>query len=154
MNEKPQKRLVGLIEYLETVGEKALGYACGGTLASVSIVLLLWSVFGIIVGAIHIYSRNLEYAIFYWAGSAVVAGMGMVARWFAKALFKEAKKIAPVVLRTKAAQNQLSDAESLVRASDLPPSHQQAELLRAAQPGQEMPPEELLRATQGNKPYE
>ena len=92
MNEKPQKRLVGLIEYLETVGEKALGYACGGTLASVSIVLLLWSVFGIIVGAIHIYSRNLEYAIFYWAGSAVVAGMGMVARWFAKALFKEAKK--------------------------------------------------------------
>ena len=40
----------------------------------------------------------------------------------------------------------LPPEESLLRPSDLPPSHQQAELLRAAKPGQETPPEELLRA--------
>ncbi len=48
----------------------------------------------------------------------------------------------------------LPEVETLVRASDLPPSHQQAELLRAAQPGQETSPEELLRATQGNRDNE
>ena len=41
--------------------------------------------------------------------------------------------------------------DTLLRASDLPPSHQQAELLRAAKPGQETPPEELLRAGQENR---
>lgn len=41
-----------------------------------------------------------------------------------------------------------SAEESLVRASDLPPTHPRAELLRATPYGQETPAEELLRATQ------
>jgi len=38
------------------------------------------------------------------------------------------------------------EVETLIRPSDLPPSNQQAELLRAAQDGKETPAEELLRA--------
>jgi hypothetical protein len=41
----------------------------------------------------------------------------------------------------------IPEEETLVRASDIPPSHQQAELLRAAPQGSETLAEELLRAT-------
>ncbi|HLK57424.1 MAG TPA: hypothetical protein VKU00_12715 [Chthonomonadaceae bacterium] len=40
--------------------------------------------------------------------------------------------------------------ETLVRGSDLPPTEQQNELLRAVQQGQETPTEQLLRASQTN----
>ena len=54
-----------------------------------------------------------------------------------------AERVTPITRRNT---GDIPEVESLVRPSDLPPSHQQAELLRAAKPGQETPPEELLRA--------
>lgn len=42
---------------------------------------------------------------------------------------------------------QLSLRQTLLRGSDVPPTVQQAELLRAIQAGQETPQEQLLRAT-------
>jgi hypothetical protein len=64
----------------------------------------------------------------------------------ARNLFREAKAIERVAPITRHNTGHLPAAETLVRASDLPPSHQQAELLRAAPQGSETPAEELLRA--------
>ncbi|MCW3099374.1 MAG: hypothetical protein JWL77_4992 [Chthonomonadaceae bacterium] len=151
MSEKPQKRLVGLIEYLEKASEKAETYAFASTFGCVGVVLLLWSVIGIVAGGYNAYRRDIGYAIFVWTGSAVVAGLGLGALRCAKSLFREAKQIVPVALLTKASLNRLPAVETLVRASDLPPAHQQSELLRAAPQGSETPPEELLRATTNSK---
>lgn len=58
------------------------------------------------------------------------------------------RRIKPVISRTSYNTGDLPEVETLVRASDLPPSDQQAELLRGvALPSSETPPEELLRAT-------
>ncbi|MCW3098546.1 MAG: hypothetical protein JWL77_4164 [Chthonomonadaceae bacterium] len=147
MSEKPQKRLVSLMEYLEKASEKAETYTFASAFGCVGIVMLLWSVIGIVAGGYSAYQRDIGYAVFVWTGSAVVAGLGLGALWCAKYLFREAKQIAPVALLTKASLNRLPEIETLVRASDVPPSHQQAELLRAAQYGKETPAEELLRAS-------
>ena len=56
------------------------------------------------------------------------------------------ERVAPITHRNT---HRLPPEESLVRPSELPPSQQQAELLRAAPFGRETPPAELLRATQG-----
>jgi len=61
-------------------------------------------------------------------------------------LFKKEGKIERVVPITQHNTSSLPPAESLVRASSIPPS-QQAELLRSAQYGEETPAEELLRAS-------
>jgi len=62
-------------------------------------------------------------------------------------LFKKERTIERVAPITRHSTSFLPPKESLVRASDLPPSQQQAELLRAAPRGSETPTEELLRAT-------
>jgi len=62
-------------------------------------------------------------------------------------LFKKERTIERVAPITRHSTSFLPPQESLVRASDLPPSQQQAELLRAAPRGSETPTEELLRAT-------
>lgn len=149
--EKPKKRLVGLMEYLEEASEKAETYAFASAFGCVGVVMLLWSVVGIVAGAYNAYLGDTGYAIFVWTGSAVVAGLGLGSLWCAKSLFREAKQIAPVALLTKASLNRLPDAEALVRASGIPPAQQCAELLRAAQNGKETPPEELLRAVQEDR---
>ena len=67
--------------------------------------------------------------------------------WLGKSMFKKAQRIEPVALLKRQSVIPLPEAETLVRASELPPSHQQAELLRAAPQGSETPVAELLRAT-------
>ena len=57
----------------------------------------------------------------------------------------------PLIPLTDRNAHLLPVEETLVRGSDLPPTIQQAELLRATQAGQEIAPEELLRATAGKK---
>jgi len=141
------KRLVGLIEYLEKISEKAETYAFASGFGCAGVILLLCSVIGIVAGGLNAYKGVIDSAILVWAGSAVAAGLGLGALWCAKYLFNEARQIAPVALLTKASLNHLPEIETLVRPSDLPPTHQQAELLRAAPQGIETPPEELLRAT-------
>lgn len=64
-----------------------------------------------------------------------------------KSFFTSAREIEPVAPITRHNTGDLPAVETLVRPSELPPSHQQTELLRAARHGQETPAEELLRAT-------
>ena len=81
-------------------------------------------------------------------GMGPVYGMGApLMLLLAFYLFKKGRKVERVVPITKRTTSTLPPEESLVRASNLPPSQQQAELLRAAQHGKETPSEELLRAT-------
>ncbi len=63
--------------------------------------------------------------------------------------FKAGSGVESVRLITPRNHHPAPSEECLVRPSDLPPSQQQAELLRPGQSGQETPPEELLRATCG-----
>ena len=82
------------------------------------------------------------------------AWIPIIILWNGWRFFVEAKQIKPV--RPVIAHNahRFLPKEILLRSSELPSSQQQVELLRAAQPGQETPPEELLRATQWNKDNE
>jgi hypothetical protein len=155
MSEKPEKRLVGRKQYLEARAKKGANYSlavvfgCGG----------LW---GLILGT------TLFFAGFYrlvnprepadepWflflSISVLTIGFGIAAMWGAKSLYDHGKKIKSVTLITRHNTGDLPEVETLVRASDLPPSHQQAELLRGvALPSSETPPEELLRATTKSK---
>jgi len=59
-----------------------------------------------------------------------------------------AQEIEPVAPITRHNTGRLPEIETLVRPSDIPLSHQRAELLRATEPGQETPAEELLRSTE------
>jgi len=62
--------------------------------------------------------------------------------------FIRARTIEPVAAIIRHNSGQLPEVETLVRASEVPPPHHQAELLRGvAPPTSETPPEELLRAT-------
>ncbi len=77
----------------------------------------------------------------------VSAGMFFAAFRF----YTNEQKVKRVVPITKRSSHLLPPEETLVRPSDLPRSHQQAELLRAATHGSETPAEELLRATTNSK---
>lgn len=83
------------------------------------------------------------------SGSAfeILFYLSIAAVWSGPSHFIAAKQIKPV--RPVIAHNahKFTPREILLRASDLPPSHQQAELLRAAPQGCETPAEDLLRAT-------
>ena len=90
----------------------------------------------------------------FFRGSGVSLILSLGAFCVCMLFHMRARTIEPIVQVTRHNTGSLPEVETLVRASDLPPSHQQAELLRAAQPVQETPPEELLRATQGSRDAE
>jgi hypothetical protein len=77
--------------------------------------------------------------------------LGILTLWVGKSMYTRAGNMEPVTLITRHNIADLPAVETLVRASALPPSHQQSELLRAAPQGSETPPEELLRATTNSK---
>ena len=60
-----------------------------------------------------------------------------------------ARALSSVELVTESGSHLLPLQDTLLRGSDLPPTGQQAELLRAAQAGLETPAEELLRSSSG-----
>ena len=144
---KPRKRLVGWKQYAWTTWAKGIGYSgttfvtCCGVGFLVLGLILLWQGFPI---------ESAE------GMSIVMGGVGccigsLLTLWYATTLFKDAQQIEPVELITKHNVKDLPEVETLVRASDLPHSLPQAELLRAAAQGSETPAEELLRATHGNR---
>ena len=153
MSEKPKKRLVGWAEYADTITQKSTAYCLaavfggGGSLSLVSAVTaILKSVVKIVISGD---SRD-EFFI-SCSGSIPRIGLGLIGIWIAVTLFKGARQVRSVALLTKHSAKGLPDVETLPRASYLPPSQQQAELLRAAQVGKETPPEQLLRATLENR---
>jgi hypothetical protein len=140
MSEKPKKRLVSKGRYGELIRTRArllFGTILFDTLGVLSFSSTIWD-FKYLIAA--------QYSGIWWFTK--VCGFAFCAWSFhiANYCFKQERKVERVALVTMRTVNLLPPEESLVRASDLPPS-QQAELLRAAQYGKETPAEELLRAS-------
>ena len=151
MSEKPQKRLVSKREYLKTLLGKGGFYSSAMACAVGGGVLLIVSLFFLWLG-LPPWDNLPDVGDRIWMFlCGVLLGVPFVtAVWFGVSLFKAGARMEPVAPITRHNTGQLPEIETLVRASDLPPSHQQAELLRAAPQGSETPPEELLRATAAN----
>ena len=84
---------------------------------------------------------------FRWVGLL----LSIYAFWKCIELLRAMRSIEPVQPVTERNAHLLPLQDTLVRSSDLPPSEQQAELLRAVQTGQETPLEELLRSVTGDE---
>ena len=144
MSEKPQKRLVSQGRYARLITKRTA--------------LTLGSVVSLGVGLVTLVGSVISFWTAFYNGSLLVpstcmlttihrfcisAGMFFAAFRF----YKNEQKVERVVPITKRSSHLLPPEETLVRPSDLSPSQQQAELLRAAPQGSETPAEELLRAT-------
>jgi hypothetical protein len=88
--------------------------------------------------------------IYFLVLGAILSVVCLAVIWIGKAIFKKAQRIEPVALRRKQSAIPLPEAETLVRASDSPPTDSQ-ELLRGARQGSETPVNELLRAVHQNR---
>jgi hypothetical protein len=143
MSEKPRKRLVSWQQCLGIKGVKGAGYSF-----SIVCILggLLFLFFGLMFAASGLSERHIEGPLEWILPGGFMSGLGIATIRGGKMLFKYTKEIPPVQLITHHNTGQLPEVETLVRASDLPTSHQQANLLRAAPQGSETPAEELLRA--------
>ena len=159
MSGKPQKRLVSKGQYLWIMGMKttlyvaATGVVCLGLAGLVLNIYGSWDDVSRTAG-----STDLETAIplgrftptdhiYFLVLGAILSVTCLAIIWLGKSMFKKAQRVEPVALLKRQSVIPLPEAETLVRASDLPPSHQQDELLRAAPQGSETPAAELLRAT-------
>ena len=140
-----RKRLVGAREYAKTSVDQVAAYS-----GSIAVICLGIALLGLSLVMIRDGSDGYgdPFACF---GGGVFSVCSLATLWYGKNLFHAATKIRPVVLITKHNAKYLPEVETLVRGSGLPPSYQQAELLRIVQTGQETSPEELLRATHGSK---
>jgi len=150
MSEKPGKRLVSKGQYVQTVIGKGGLYSVAISLYACTPVLLCISLFCLVIGVItgsdpDGFDRT---TMFILCGCFLALAVGAI--WCGTKFFDKAAKIEEVTPLTKTNTGSLPEVETLVRPSDLAPSHQKAELLRAAQHSQETPPEELLRAGQAS----
>jgi hypothetical protein len=137
MSEKPEKRLVSKGRYAFLLGKSASLTFLSMTSDIVAILLLLMTVVQL-VGVFYIWPI---------VTGLVTAGLSVVFFRAAGKLSKKANEIDHIQPITARNTCLLPPEESLVRASDVPLSQQQAELLRATQHGNETPAEELLRAS-------
>jgi len=146
MSEKPKKRVVNKREYIALMMQRIVlmnALIPASLLLGLSIVGFCGAILVTIAGIQDLGEGLLNSGIF----ACIAAPSYLLARY----VHKRESSVERVTLLNKHTAVLLPPEETLVRASDSPPSHQQAELLRAAHPGQEMPPEELLRATPGNR---
>jgi len=131
---EPPKRLVSKGKYLQAVGKK-VGLCClAGLLVSAAIYLLTSPA----TWLNHAQSNGV---------SLVLGAITILALWCSLRLFEKGRQIEPGRPLTDHTVHLLPPEETLVRASDIPPSLQPTELLRAVQTDSETPPEELLRAS-------
>jgi hypothetical protein len=146
MNEKPLKHLVHKGRYVWVMTLRA-------TLMSTAVLLLIFGVTAIILS----YWINST-GLYYWLGSTGLqteqfcALVAPAIIFLAFRVYKWERHIERVKLITTQNLDLIPPEDCLVRASDLPPSQQKAELLRAVRQGAETPAEELLRAGQGSNP--
>jgi hypothetical protein len=163
MSEKPQKRLVSWTEYtLRKTLAIFLSVGLSACAIGFMLVLVCAAYFyfsevrdaAALSPAEHTSRMNSDFDLtgigFVIAGELCVYLLppllitGLALWWGSRKSWKTVRAIQPLNFADTTA---LPETETLVRASDLPPSDQQAELLRAAPQGSETPPEELLRAT-------
>jgi hypothetical protein len=150
MSEKPQKRLVSKEEYVMKLLEKGSSHAFAiivigsGCALLLSSLRLMWFVVEVKMDS-SLGDATGTTPIIAVCGLLSVLSMGAI-RYGIKR-FKATEKMESVALVTRHNTGFLPEVETLVRCSDLPPMHQQAELLRAPQYGKETPAEELLKAS-------
>jgi predicted membrane metal-binding protein len=141
--EKPQKRLVGKGRYYTVVGIKI-------SLSAVSVVLAIAGVAGVVFCAVtmiwSIFRPDYMFPLPEYIPIFCVIIFLFCCSLHVWLWQRQIKPVAPIMRHNT---GDLPEVETLVRASNLPRSHQQAELLRAAGQEAETPPEQLLRAGQG-----
>lgn len=137
------RRLVSKSQYATTVMGKSALYILAIFVSIAGLFFLAFTLFILT----HFRSMAADMPILPCFVSLLFMGwMTFTTLKYSRSFYREAKDIEPVRPLTSYNVHQLSPEDSLVRASDLPPSHQQAELLRAVPQGSETPPEEMLRA--------
>jgi hypothetical protein len=155
MSEKRETRIVPWTSYLRIAGKGiALKFSCATLVGIAGVSSLLSCLLLFICLSAWISWRDKPWDEDMidlvrgagWFGTVFGIG-GLTSLFGAVKTWQGAKKVEPVALLTKHNTGQLPEVKTLIRASDVPPLHQQAELLRAAQHGNETPAEELLRAT-------
>jgi hypothetical protein len=145
MSENPQKRLVSMGQYLHITLTKHGIYTLGSVirLTGFLVLPLLYT-----PPALPFFTALFrDNSLLRWAVLPIYVGFIYTSFTIADKVQNAAKKIETVAPITRHNTGDLPIVETLVRASNLPPSIQQAELLRAAQYGKDTPAEELLRAT-------
>jgi len=132
MSKKLHNRLVSKGRYAWLIAGRT-------TLIAVAIILYTIGVGTFFLAMIMFASCN-NYCIWVFFAAFGICGL-------ASFFFGSESKVERVVPITKHTTSSLPPEETLVRASGLPPSNQQSELLRGVvPPTSETPPEELLRA--------
>jgi hypothetical protein len=137
---KPNKRIVTKRRYIEALGTRArflFGVGFFALFSFMAFSAAFWS----------IGDTETRYSGGWWFNEIFRLALALWSARITYYCFKEERKVERVKFVTKRTSHLLPPEESLVRPSDLPPSRQQAELLRAAPQGSETPAEELLRAT-------
>ena len=153
MSEKPQKRLVSKGQYVQVLGKKIGLQSLATVVATVFVTSGLFTASCLLVTCLSIPSL-LRHPERFFAKLFITMFLGICTwamYWLSNTMFANAKSIEPVAPITERNAHLLPAQDTLVRGSDLPPSEQQSELLRATQNGQETPPEELLRMVVGDK---
>ena len=142
MSEKPGKRVVNKREYVALMMRRMV---LMNALIPASLLLGL-GVAGF-CGVILMTMAGLQDWRDGLVNASLFACMATASYLFARYIYKQESKVERVALLGKHTALLLLEGETLLRASDLPPFHQQAELLRSAEYGKETPAEELLRAS-------
>ncbi len=150
MSEEPQKRLVRMKEYVGVVAGKGILSSTAYVFLSGGVLLLVAGIPSAILGGLSALQGHLDGTSGLVMG-ALLSALGFAGIYKSTKMFARIEKIEPVALLTKENAKHLPETETLVRASDLPPTHQQTELLRAVRDIAETPPEQLLRATQESR---
>ncbi len=138
-------RLVNRKQYVSVEG-RFYSFIVAGTVTLGLGMILLFATLGLCVNF---------WGNFSWGGLLIIsASVGATVFLLITALkmLARASEVENVEIVTPQNAHLLPLEKSLVRASDLPSSEQQTELLRAARSGEEAFPEQLLRATQENRP--
>ena len=152
---KPQKRIVSKERYVQVMGKKVGFYSIAVCSLGIGSISLLY-MFSVWCNAVNAYVRN-DVHTYHVANDTLgnfwpfLFGWFVLWMWISRKLFRDGKAIEPVQPITERNTHLLPLQDTLVRSSDLPPSEQQAELLRAVQTGQETPPEQLLRSVAGDE---
>ena len=137
MSGKPQKRLVSRGLYLRLLGKRTVLSSSASGIGCMGVLLLLVSGFSLVRFAV--FHQVLNQSIYGFCFAVIgSAGAGTMALRIARNLLKEAKAIERVAPVTRHNTGLLSEVETLVRAFDPPRTHQQSELLRAAEQGPDL----------------
>ena len=146
MSQESRKQLVSKGRYARLVTRRAALLSVSTLLSTVGAVVLC-SVVWAINDALRSSHPGRSW-LTIGLGSAGSAFFAAYSFFVASLAYKEERKVERVAPLTKRAADRLPPEESLVRASDISASGQQAELLRMAAQGPETPAEQLLRATE------